>query len=251
MIAIPAIDIMHGACVRLLQGDFAQRRNYKASPLDQAKAIEDAGITHLHLVDLDGAKTGEPKNLNVLEVLASGTSLKIDFGGGIRNLASVQLALNAGANQVNIGTFLFQNQHHGAQCIEMFGPEQLIASVDVRHGKVAVHGWQTETEFTAVQALENLMKQGWVYFSVTDVSRDGTMTGVSSDFYEPLVQAFPAARIIGGGGVARYHDLSILRQAGLYAAVTGKAIFENTISLEELVTFNQDTGQKPVKYDLV
>lgn len=237
MIAIPAIDIMGGQCVRLLRGNFDQRRSYNATPLDQAKAIEDAGITHLHLVDLDGARIGKPKNLGVLEQIASGTSLVIDFGGGIRSLDDAATALQAGASQVNIGTLLLADATMPQQCIERFGKERLIAAIDVNDGKVAVHGWQTQTNIAANEAILSLLKVGWETISVTDISRDGTMQGPNPDFYLPLVEAFPHLKFIGGGGVASVEHLLALKNCGLYAAVTGKAIFEGTISLAQLSAF--------------
>jgi phosphoribosylformimino-5-aminoimidazole carboxamide ribotide isomerase len=238
MIAIPAIDIMDGKCVRLFRGDFSQRKSYSTNPLDQAKAIEDAGITHLHLVDLDGAKHGIPKNLDVLENIANGTSLRIDFGGGIRSIAAAAEVLDAGAKQVNIGTFLFSDSANPTACIEAFGTQHLIASIDVNHGKVAVHGWQTQTSYTAIQAIENLISVGWSFFSVTDISRDGTMQGPDTDFYKPLIEVFPGVKFIGGGGVSSIDDLQLLRDCGLYASVSGKAIFEGKISLQDLAAFN-------------
>ncbi len=235
MIAIPAIDIMNGQCVRLFQGDFAQRKSYSTTPLDQARAIEDAGITHLHLVDLDGAKQGKPKNLHVLEQIADGTSLIIDFGGGIRSLANIESVLNAGAKQANIGTLLFSEPDVPQQCVSRFGKDQLIAALDISKGTIAVNGWQVQTSIAAETALKNLISVGWEYFSVTDISRDGTMQGPNPDFYKPLVEAFPNVRFIGGGGVATIDHLILLKNCGLYAAVTGKAVFEGTISLKELV----------------
>ncbi len=238
MIAIPAIDIMDGKCVRLFRGDFSQRKSYSTNPLDQAKAIEDAGITHLHLVDLDGAKQGMPKNLDILESIANGTSLRIDFGGGIRSISAAAKALDAGAMQVNIGTFLFSDAENPKACIDAFGTQHLIASIDVNHGKVAVHGWQTQTEFSAIQAIENLISVGWSFFSVTDISRDGTMQGPDTEFYKPLIEVFPGTKFIGGGGVSSIEDLHLLKDCGLYASVTGKAVFEGHISLRELAIFN-------------
>ncbi len=238
MIAIPAIDIMDGQCVRLLRGDFAQRKSYSATPLDQAKAIEDAGITHLHLVDLDGAKQGLPKNLHVLEQIAAGTSLNVDFGGGIRSLTDIENALNAGAKQANIGTLLFSREDVPLECVSRFGKEQLIAALDINKGTIAVNGWQVQTSTSAETALQLLLSLGWEYFAVTDISRDGTMQGPNPDFYNPLVNAFPDAKFIGGGGVASAAHLLLLKNCGLYAAVTGKAVFEGMISLKELVELN-------------
>jgi phosphoribosylformimino-5-aminoimidazole carboxamide ribotide isomerase len=238
MIAIPAIDIIDGKCVRLRHGDFSRRKNYEADPFDQARAIQDAGITHLHLVDLDGARTGSPKNLAVLEKIASGTSLSVDFGGGIRSYADIRRTLEAGASQVNTGTFLFLVPDAPETCLSLFGPEKLIAAVDIRQGKISVAGWQVQMESAASPFIEKLLSVGWEWFAVTDISRDGTMEGPRPGFYKPLVSAFPAAKFIGGGGVASMDHLRILADCGLYGAVTGKAVFEGRISLEELARFN-------------
>lgn len=238
MIAIPAIDIMDGKCVRLLRGDFSNRKSYSKSPADQAKAIEDAGITHLHLVDLDGARDGSPRNLHVLEEIASKTSLHIDYGGGIRSYKDIQYALQAGAKQVNTGTFLFMEPDGPETCLSIFNKTQLIAAVDIRDGKVAVGGWQVKMDTPANTFIKKLLSVGWEWIAVTDISRDGTMEGPNPRFYKPLTKAFPSAKFIGGGGVASLEHLRILEDCGLYAAVTGKAVFEGNISLDELAAFN-------------
>ena len=238
MIAIPAIDIMNASCVRLLKGRFDQQVTYQRSPLETAKAFEEAGITHLHLVDLDGARQGKPVNLSVLKTLSKETSLHIDYGGGIRSMESVRKILEAGAEKVNLGTFLFSDPEIPARCIERFGRDRLIAAVDIDEGRVAVKGWQQSTETDARTAIGSLLEAGWQYLSVTDISRDGTMQGPDPDFYRPLAKTWPEARFIGGGGVASMKDLELLRSCGLYAAVTGKAIFEGKITPEDLSRFN-------------
>ncbi|MFP4065609.1 MAG: HisA/HisF-related TIM barrel protein [Bacteroidales bacterium] len=238
MIAIPAIDIMDASCVRLVKGRFNQQMTYDRSPLDTARAIEAAGITHLHLVDLDGARQGQPVNLPVLEALSEGTSLRIDYGGGIRSMESIRKVLEVGARKVNLGTFLFSDPDIPKRCIDEFGPEKLIAAVDIDKDRVAVKGWQQSTETDTHTAIEALLKAGWRYLSVTDISRDGTMQGPDPGFYSPLTNSWPQASFIGGGGVASMEDLELLRSCGLYAAVTGKAIFEGKISLKDLSQFN-------------
>ncbi len=239
MIAIPAIDIMDGRCVRLLRGDFRQKTTYSADPLDQAKIFEDAGIKCLHLVDLDGAKTGKPQNLQILESIASNTSLMIDYGGGIRQTADVQMALNAGARQVNAGTMLHSNDNTPTALCKAFSAERLIAAVDIRNGYVASHGWQLQTQIPAKDFLELLVGSGWKYVSVTDIGRDGTLAGPDPDFYQPLIKAFPSLAFIGGGGVATTEHLELMSSWGLYGAITGKAIFEGSILPEDLARFSQ------------
>ncbi len=242
MIAIPAIDIIDASCVRLLKGRFDQQMTYKMSPLDTARAIEAAGITHLHLVDLDGARQGKPVNLSLLETLSKETSLRIDYGGGIRSMESIRKVLDAGAKKVNLGTFLFADPDIPRRCIDQFGKDALIAAVDIKEGRVAVKAWQQSTETDTHTAIEALLEAGWRYLSVTDISRDGTMSGPDPLFYLPLATGYPEARFIGGGGVASMEDLELLRSCGLYAAVTGKAIFEGKISLKDLSEFNSTTS---------
>ncbi len=240
MIAIPAIDIMGGSCVRLLRGVFTERSNYSGSPLETAKAIESSGITHLHLVDLDGAREGKPANLKVLETLASQTSLKIDFGGGIRDSAHIRQAIGAGAQQVNLGTFLFSGLEAPEQILAGYGAERLIAALDSKGGKVAIKGWQEQTSRTVEELIRELSELGWTYFAVTDIRRDGTMMGPDPGFYKPLVDAFPEAKIIGGGGVASLEHMKTLKECGLYAAVTGKAVLEGKIPLDALAALGAE-----------
>ncbi len=241
MIAIPAIDIMNGKCVRLFKGRFAEKTFYDATPLGLARDIESAGLTHLHLIDLDGAHKGEPANLPVLEQLAKETTLIIDYGGGIRSMETIRKVLDAGAAKANLGTFLFSSPDIPLQCIESFGADALIAAVDIKDGQVAVKGWQQNSGIKTGDAIEGLLDIGWKFFSVTDISRDGTMEGPDPEFYIPLADAYPSARFIGGGGVATVEHLYMLRSCGLYAAVTGKAIFEGHITLDELAILNART----------
>ncbi len=238
MIAIPAIDLMNGACVRLRKGRFDKQTIYDKSPLDVARAIEETGISHLHLVDLDGAKSGEPANLRVLETLARETALQIDYGGGIRNIETIRRAIEAGATKINLGTFLFSDPDVPAACTETFGKERLIAAIDIVNGMVAIKGWQQSSGMKASKAIEDLLDIGWHYFSVTDISRDGTMEGPDPGFYKPLVSSYPSAKFIGGGGVASVKHLHLLKSCGLYAAITGKALFEGKISLQDLAAVN-------------
>ncbi len=238
MIVIPAIDIMNGKCVRLLKGRFDSPTSYGNDPLAMASAFEDAGITHLHLVDLDGAKDGTPANLSTLEKIASKTSLSIDFGGGVRSPGLIESVLAAGADRVNLGTYLFSSTHLPAELAENFGAERLIAAIDIDRGYISLKGWQESSGIKAENGIRDLLDAGWKYFSVTDISRDGTMQGADPEFYRPLVKSFPGAKFTGGGGVATKEDLVKLKSCGLYAAITGKAVFEGTLSLKDIAFIN-------------
>jgi phosphoribosylformimino-5-aminoimidazole carboxamide ribotide isomerase len=245
MIVIPAIDIVGGRCVRLHQGDFSRIKSYEADPVDQARAVEAAGITHLHLVDLDGARTGRPANLHILEGIASRTRLQIDFGGGIRHPGNIRDALSAGARKVNAGTLLFDAPETPADLVREFGSDRLIAAVDVRNGQVALRGWQDLAGVPPGSLIERLLSVGWEWISLTDISRDGTMQGPDVDFFTQLAAAFPHARIIGGGGVASPEHLALLKGCGLSAAITGKAVFEGRLSLKDIALFNQTQTDQP------
>ncbi len=238
MIVIPAIDIMDGKCVRLLKGRFDSPTSYSKDPMAMARAFEDEGITNLHLVDLDGAREGKPSNLATLRDIAGKTSLKIDFGGGVRSPELIERVLESGADKVNLGTFLFSSPQLPGELAERFGTEKLIAAIDIDNGMVSLRGWQERSVIPAEKAFEDLLKQGWKYFSVTDISRDGTMQGADPEFYRPLAESFPEAKITGGGGVATVEDLIKLKSCGLYAAITGKAVFEGTLSLKDIAAIN-------------
>lgn len=234
---IPAIDIINGRCVRLTQGDYEQKKEYNSNPLEVAKAYEGAGIRRLHLVDLDGAKQKKIVNLAVLEKIASGTSLHIDFGGGAQSDADITAAFNAGAKQVTGGSIAVKKPALFQQWLQTYGSEKIILGADVKDGHIAVSGWQESSEKELLPFLENYQAKGVQYVICTDVSKDGLLQGPSTELYGQIIERFPQLKLIASGGVAGMADLHELKAIGCWGAIIGKAIYENRISLKELAEF--------------
>ncbi|MBN1988603.1 MAG: 1-(5-phosphoribosyl)-5-[(5-phosphoribosylamino)methylideneamino] imidazole-4-carboxamide isomerase [Bacteroidales bacterium] len=226
MITIPAIDLIDGKCVRLTKGDYATTKTYNANPLEQAKIFEGKGYTNLHLVDLTGAKQGKPVHLNVLEQIASKTSLKVDFGGGIRTVDSATAAINQGASQVNIGTALIDNMDMVTQLLELLGASKIVAAIDVEKEQVKIAGWLKNTGVSIYQTVSSLSNKGLIYFTITDIERDGMLTQPSLGLYGTILAQFPSIKLRASGGVASAEHLKQLEELGCEGAIVGKALYE-------------------------
>lgn len=233
---IPAIDLIDGKCVRLSQGDYAQKKVYNEHPLEVAKQFEAAGIKRLHLVDLDGAKVGSVQNWKVLETLASQTKLVIDFGGGVKSKEDVQGVLNAGAALVTIGSLAVKRREYFLNLVAEFGAEKFFIGADVNQEKLAVHGWLEQTEVLVYDFINALRSVGLTQFFCTDIAKDGMMQGPSTELYQNILQQCEGISLTASGGVSKTDDLIELKQAGLSGAIVGKAIYEGTIDLMTLQT---------------
>lgn len=233
MLVIPAIDIMDGKCVRLFQGNFAKVKEYSLNPVEQAKFFADMGLEHLHLIDLDGAKSGSPTNLNVLEQVAKSTPLKVDFGGGLRSVSSIIDALNAGAWKVNIGSLLTQNLD--TSVVTKIPKEKVIAAVDCENSWVKTLGWQNRTAIKVDVLLTNLAGAGFTHFTITDIARDGTLTGPALALYDNLRQKFPTIKLWASGGISSLFDIINLKDIKVDGAIVGKAYYENKLNLKEVL----------------
>lgn len=234
---IPAIDLIDGKCVRLTQGDYNRKKEYNDNPLEVAKAFEGAGITHLHLVDLDGAKKKEIVNLPVLENIARNTGLKVDFGGGIQSQKDIQNAFDAGANQVTGGSVAIKNESLFMDWIKDFGPEKIILGADAKDQKVAVSGWQEVTSVSVFDFIGKYHDLGLKYTISTDVAKDGLLQGPSFDLYEEIQKTYPDLNIIASGGVKEMNDIVKLDEMKLFGVIVGKAFYEGNISLKDLSDF--------------
>lgn len=234
---IPAIDIIDGKCVRLTQGDYDQKKVYNENPLEIAMQFEAAGIRFLHLVDLDGAKSGHIVNSAVLEEIASKTSLRIDFGGGVKSDADIKTAFDAGAEQVTCGSIAVKNPETVGRWIDDFGPEKLILGADVKNKRVSIHGWTEETDLRIEDLISAYTKKGLYNIICTDIATDGMLSGPNVDLYKYLLSQFPDIELIASGGVSSVRDLEVLRDHGLDGAIVGKAIYEGKITLEQLTRF--------------
>jgi phosphoribosylformimino-5-aminoimidazole carboxamide ribotide isomerase len=232
---IPAIDLINGKCVRLNQGDFGRMTSYPEDPLDMARKFEALGIKRVHLVDLDGARTGVPGNLKVLESIARETSLKVDFGGGIRDKDTLSKVLESGAVQVSLGSLAVVNPDLLNNWIQEYGPGVFFIGADIRGGKIMYKGWQSESTFHWKEFIALWHGEGITDFFCTDVERDGELAGPATSLYSEMLKLFPTIRLVASGGVSKPGDLADLEKAGISAAIVGKAIYEGRIDLEELM----------------
>jgi phosphoribosylformimino-5-aminoimidazole carboxamide ribotide isomerase len=235
---IPAIDIIDGKCVRLTEGDYAQKTIYNENPLEVAKAFEAAGIQRLHLVDLDGAKAGAVKNWKVLESIALNTKLVIDFGGGIKTDDDVALVFERGASLATIGSIAVANPALFLSWVNVYGAERFFLGADVKDNHIAVNGWMQTSNTTIESFIGDYLSKGITNIFCTDVSKDGRLEGPSTALYQSLIRSFPDLKLVASGGVSSIRDLEDLDNIGCAAAIVGKAIYENRISIESLQQFN-------------
>jgi phosphoribosylformimino-5-aminoimidazole carboxamide ribotide isomerase len=234
---IPAIDIINGKCVRLTQGDYDTVKVYSEKPLEIAKQFEDAGLTRIHLVDLDGAKAGAVRNWRVLEAIASRTGLSTDFGGGIKTEKDVSIVLESGAKWATIGSIAVKDEELFVEWIDKFGATSFILGADVKDEKIAVGGWIETTDIWIYDFIRKYLKHGLKQVFCTDVKKDGLLQGPSVKLYKNIIDEFPSLFFIASGGVSSLKDLEDLAAVGCNAAIIGKAIYENRISLKELKNF--------------
>ena len=235
---IPAIDIIEGKCVRLTEGDYAQKKIYNEDPLEVAKAFEGIGLMRLHLVDLDGAKAGEVVNWKVLEKIANNTELKIDFGGGIKTEATLKTVLDTGATYATIGSLAVKNELLFQEWIARFGAKVFMLGADVFEEKIAIGGWLEKTEISVFDFMKSYIDKGVKQIFCTDIKKDGKLQGPSIELYQKIIEQFPALHLIASGGVSSLDDLIELEEIGCSAAIVGKAIYENKITISELANFN-------------
>ena len=235
---IPAIDIIEGKCVRLTEGDYAQKTIYNENPLEVAKAFEAVGIQRLHLVDLDGAKAGAVKNWKVLESIAVNTKLVIDFGGGIKTDNDVAHVFERGASLATIGSIAVANPTLFLSWLNKYGAEKFFLGADVKDNLIAVNGWMQTSTITIESFLTDYLAHGITNIFCTDVSKDGRLEGPSIKLYQSLIQLFPNLKLVASGGVSSLQDLEALDAIGCAGAIVGKAIYENRISLASLQHFN-------------
>lgn len=238
MTIIPAIDIIDGKCVRLVKGDYTQKKIYNEHPVEVAKQFEDAGLQRLHLVDLDGAKEGHVINWKVLEEVANKTRLAIDFSGGISSSKDVQITFNSGAKYASVGSIAVKKPNIFQDWLTAFGVENFILGADVLNEKIMIKGWTEATDVNVFNILKHYKTKGLQQFFCTDISKDGLLAGSSNDLYKKIIEEVRGIQLIASGGVSSIKDLEDLRNIGCSGAIVGKAIYEGRISLAELTMFN-------------
>lgn len=237
---VPAIDIIDGKCVRLTKGDYNACKTYSDSPLDMALRFQDAGLRRLHLVDLDGAKSRHIVNYPTLETIAGHTDLTIDFGGGIKSTQDLETALGCGAAMVTVGSTAVSDPDLMSRWIEDYGQEHIILGADARDGKISVNGWKEDSTLSLSDFIRQYMQKGITQVLCTDINKDGMLQGPSTELYRSLLKEFPGIYLIASGGVSSAQDLIQLKQAGLPAAIVGKAYYEGRITLEQLSQLSQE-----------
>ena len=235
---IPAIDLIGGKCVRLTQGDYAQKTVYHDDPVTVAKQFESAGVKRLHLVDLDGAKAGKVINQSVLEKIAAATELEIDFGGGVKTETDVQAVLNAGASLVTVGSIADKDPELVKSWLNIYGAARFFLGADARDEKIAVHGWLEQTDIFVFDFVRDYAAAGLKNVFCTDISKDGMMQGPSGELYKMLLKRCPGILLTASGGIRNMQDVAGLIQIGCSGAIVGKAIYEGQITLKEIELFH-------------
>jgi phosphoribosylformimino-5-aminoimidazole carboxamide ribotide isomerase len=233
---IPAIDIIDGKCVRLTKGDFSQKTIYNENPLEVAKEFEANGIKYLHLVDLDGAKLKQIVNWRVLESIAKETNLIIDFGGGIRSREDLRLAFQSGASKITAGSIAVNDKDSVLSWIDKYG-DKIILGADTKNEMVSINAWEVTTDKPLIEFLREYWSCGIKSTIVTDIARDGVLTGPAVDLYKKIKAEIPTLELVASGGVSKIEDVDDLNDSNIDGVIIGKAIYEGRIKLNELKRF--------------
>lgn len=234
---IPAIDIIDGKCVRLSKGDYDTKKIYNENPLEVAKSFEAHGIQYLHLVDLDGAKSSKIVNHKVLEQIASKTSLKIDFGGGLKSDADLKIAFESGASQITGGSIAIKNPILFKEWIAQYGSDKIILGADANNEKVAISGWLEESKEDLIPFIHNYQENGIQYVICTDIAKDGMLEGPSFELYQKILSQTNGLKLIASGGISTFDELPKLAEIGCEGTIIGKAIYEGRITLKQLENY--------------
>mgnify|MGYP001154581465 FL=1 len=231
---IPAIDLINGQCVRLSKGDYATKKIYNENPLEVAKQFEDHGIDYLHLVDLDGAKSQHIVNHKILEQIATQTGLTIDFGGGLKSDEDLRIAFECGASQITGGSIAVKNPNLFSRWISQYGSERIVLGADAQNEKIAINGWQEDSELELIPFVQAYQQKGIEYVICTDISKDGMLEGPSFALYRRLLENCSNLKLIASGGISCFEELPQLAAMGCEGTIIGKAIYEGRISLKQL-----------------
>lgn len=234
MYLLPAIDILEGRAVRLAKGNYSQVTVYNDDPVDQARKFEAQGATWIHVVDLDGARTGVPENIAIVERIVRETSLSVEIGGGIRTLKTLERLADIGAARMVLGTALVNDPELARAAVERMGGDRLTAGIDAKGGEVAVSGWIEGSGVAACDLAREMGKAGFRHIVYTDIARDGMQTGLNVQAYVQMAEAF-GHPVIASGGVASASDIERLAPvaASIEGVITGRAVYEGTLTVEE------------------
>ncbi|SRR5690606_3411283 len=243
---IPAIWIYKGKCVRLTRGDFSSGEVISSNPLQLAQSFEEHGMSQLHLVDLDGAMTGEPKNYHALETIAGHTGLKIDFTGGITTDGDVNQAFEYGAKTITASSLATRDPEKFTQWIISYGREKIKLAADINPAdyKIKIEGWIKKTEIDLFEHIEYFFERGLKYLKCSDISRDGVMDGPNLDLYKTIRGRYPHLNLIASGGVRSIDDFRNLKHLGVTGVVFGSAFYENKITIKDIDAFLAENIEK-------
>lgn len=230
----PAIDLRGGKVVRLLRGDYDQQTTYGDDPLEQARVFADAGATWLHVVDLDGARSGEPEHLRVIESICSGTKLKVEVGGGVRTDATIQRLLDAGVERVILGTAALQQWDWFTDAAQNAFRGRLVLGLDARKGKLAIAGWEQELELTALEVAKQVSDWPLAAIVYTDIATDGTLAGPNVAATREIAEATKVP-VVASGGVGTLDHLRALRDLPIQGAIVGRALYDGAFTAREAV----------------
>ncbi len=241
MIILPAIDIKDGNCVRLYKGDFSTVEKVAADYLETARSFEEAGAEWIHMVDLDGAKEGRPVNTKIYTDVAEKTSLKVELGGGIRSLETIQEYLNMGITRVILGSAALKDPKLVSDAVVKFGSEKIVVGIDAMNEMVAAEGWLESSDVHYIDLADKMISFGVKYFIFTDISKDGTLSGVNCQQLSALNEAVKGrADIVASGGVHTMADIIACKEMGLYGTICGKSIYKGTLDLREAIEYASD-----------
>ena len=234
----PAIDLIGAQAVRLVKGDYNQKTVYNSDPIEVAKSFYSKGAEYLHLVDLDGAKSGNTDNFEVIRQIVNESGLKVEVGGGIRNMQTVQKYLSVGVFRVIIGTAAITDPDFLDEALEKYG-EKIAVGVDIKDGFVATHGWTEVSDVSCEEFVQKMQQKGVKTIICTDISKDGMMSGTNIELYRSLSERF-SIDITASGGVSTLEDVETLNDMNMYGAILGKALYTGAIDLEKAIEITKE-----------
>jgi phosphoribosylformimino-5-aminoimidazole carboxamide ribotide isomerase len=242
---IPAIDLRGGKCVRLYQGDYDQQTDYSDNPIAVARDFEQLGCPDLHIVDLDGARSGEQDNRMMVTAICAATRFDVQLGGGIRDAEVIERWLEAGVRRCVVGSMAVNEPDTVQQWMADFGRDRIVLALDVRIDDdgtpmLATHGWTEDSGVSLWQCVDAYLEHGLRHVLCTDIGRDGAMSGPNVDLYGTFVERYPGVHLQASGGVRDISDLVALRAAGAHAAISGRALLDGRITAEEVESFLHD-----------
>ena len=233
MTIFPAIDLFDGKAVRLLRGEYDKMTIYSENPIEIARDFEAAGATHIHMVDLEGAKSGETPNIHIVKQVAKETGLFVEIGGGIRSMEVVDRYIAAGVDRVILGTAAVNDREFLREAVDKYG-DKIAVGADIKDGFVAIKGWTEKSQYTCFDFCAEMQKIGVKTLICTDISKDGAMEGTNLELYRELAEKF-SMQIVASGGVSTIDDVKELRKMDIYGVIIGKAYYTNAINLSDAI----------------